>query len=43
MKLLIKTLCVVLTAAASISALSTNAIAGEGGAAGSAAFTRAQK
>jgi len=39
MKLLTKTLCALLTTAASISALSTNAIAGEGGAAGSAAFS----
>ncbi|WP_009630518.1 hypothetical protein [Synechocystis sp. PCC 7509] len=39
MKLLTKTLYVCLTTVASISALSTNAMAGEGGAAGSAAFT----
>ncbi len=39
MKLLTKTLCAFLTTVASISALSTNAVAGEGGAAGSAAFT----
>ena len=39
MKLLTKTLCALLTAVASISALSTNAIAGEGAAASSAAFS----
>lgn len=39
MKSLTKTLCALLTTVASISALSTNAMAGEGGAAGSAAFS----
>lgn len=38
MKLLTKTLCACLTAVANVSALSTNAMAGESGAAGSAAF-----
>lgn len=39
MRSLTKTLCALLTTVASISVLSTNAIAGEGGAAGSAAFS----
>ena len=38
MKLLTKTLCACLSAVANVSALSTNAMAGESGAAGSAAF-----
>jgi len=38
MQLLTKTLCICLTAVANVSALSTNAMAGESGAAGSAAF-----